>query len=90
MQKLDQKFDGTIKKVKDGTLVPDDEYVVFLIKDDAFWAVLPSYLAHCRRLNANGEQIDAVMRLIKRGARWRNENADRCKTPDIGPGERLL
>lgn len=36
MEKLDAKFYGEIRKVKDGAVVPEDEYVVFLAKDTAF------------------------------------------------------
>jgi len=34
--KLDAKFFGEIFKAKDHSRVPDDEYAVFLAKDNAF------------------------------------------------------
>jgi hypothetical protein len=41
--KLDAKFYGEIRKVKDDSIVPDDQYIVFLVKDDAFALTLPIY-----------------------------------------------
>ena len=41
--KLDKKFVGQITKVKDGSIVGEDEYVVFLAKDTAFASILPTY-----------------------------------------------
>lgn len=87
--KMDAKFYGTIVKAKDDTVVPDDEYVVFLVKDTAFANVLPAYLAECRDLGADAEQIAAVERMIKRVREWRSINSSRLKTPDA-KGERLL
>lgn len=89
MQKMDAKFYGVIAKAKDGSIVSDDEYVVFLVKDTAFFNVLPDYREECVRLGADLEQLDAVDRLIERAAEWRARNADRVKVPDA-KGERLL
>lgn len=89
MNKLDAKFSGVIFKIKDGSIVPDDEYVVFLIKDNAFYATLPTYLDNCRKLGADQEQIEAVQRMMARGKSWRDANPDRLKTPDA-KGERLV
>lgn len=87
--KLDAKFYGTLKKVKDDSVVPDDEYVVFLAKDNAFAAVLPVYRAVCVSLRADAEQIAAIDRMIGRLAAWRLANAERLKVPDA-KGEKLL
>jgi hypothetical protein len=89
MNKLDAKFSGVIFKIKDGTIVPDDEYVVFLIKDTAFFNTLPEYRAQCIALGADQEQIAAVDRMIQRGKQWRQANPDRLKVPDA-KGERLV
>ena len=45
--KLDAKFYGEIRKVKDDSIVPDDEYVVFLAKDNAFAEVTHHYAETC-------------------------------------------
>lgn len=90
MEKLDAKFTGEIRKVKDGSVVPDDEYVVFLAKDNAFANyALPSYLDGCVNQGADEEQIEAVKRMMGRVRDWREANPGRCKTPDAA-GEKLL
>ena len=89
MQKLDAKFEGIIRKVKDGSLVPDDEYVVFLAKDDAFFDILPKYLAACVRNESDPEQLHAVIRMIARARLWRTAHPTRYKAPDAAGG-RLL
>lgn len=89
MTKLDGKFYGTIFKAKDDSAVPDDEYVVFIAQDDAFAAILPTYLTKCIELDCDEEQIQAATRLIGRVVAWRKANPDKCKTPDAA-GERML
>lgn len=87
--KLDAKFYGEIRKVKDDSLVPDDEWVCFLVKDNAFAATLPTYRAKCVEMGADDEQIAAVDRMIQRAAAWRVVNHRRLKVPDA-KGEKLL
>lgn len=87
--KLDAKFYGKIQKVKDNSIVPDDEYVVFLVKDTAFFNILPDYRAQCVKLGADQEQIEAVDRMIGRATLWRADNQHRLKVPDA-KGEKLL
>ncbi len=87
--KLDAKFYGEIRKVKDDSIVPDDEYVVFLAKDNAFAETVRFYRRACELLGADQEQIDAVDRMIERIDDWRTANAHRLKVPDA-KGEKLL
>lgn len=87
--KLDAKFYGEIRKAKDDTIVPDDEYVVFLVKDNAFAQVLPIYRQICLNLGADRAQLDSLDRMIGRAIAWREANPDRCKVPDA-KGEKLL
>jgi len=87
--KLDAKFEGTIIKVKDGSVVPEDEYVVFLAKDNAFAAILPTYRAKCVELGCDDEQIASIDRMIERLRTWRKANPRKLKDPDA-KGERLL
>jgi hypothetical protein len=89
VMKLDAKFYGEIRKAKDGSLVPDDEYDVFLVKDNAFASVLPLYREACVRLGADASQVAAVDAMIERADAWRAENPHRLKVPDAA-GERLL
>jgi hypothetical protein len=89
MEKLDKKFTGVIVKVKDCTIVPDDQYVVFLPKDTAFANILPQYLGECLKLGCDTEQIEAVRQMIRRVNKWRTANPERCKIPDAA-GENML
>ena len=89
MEKLDAKFYGSIFKAKNGHVVPDDEYMVFLAKDNAFPATLQFYRDECVRLGADQQHIDAVDRTIARLNLWRHVNSHRLKVPDA-KGERLL
>ena len=87
--KLDAKFNGVIFKVKDGSIVPDDEYVVFLAKDNAFWDALLFYRQRCGDLGCDAEQLASVDRMIVRVKDWRDNNLHRLKRPDA-KGEKLL
>jgi hypothetical protein len=87
--KLDAKHTGHIYKVKDGSILPDDEWVVFHVTDNAFAAILPAYLETSRQMGVDPEQIFAVERLIGRLNRWRANNPHRLKVPDA-KGEKLL
>lgn len=88
-QKLDAKFKGDLWKAKNNQHVPDDEWIVFLAKDDAFFAVLPVYREKCKELGCDDEQMAALDKMIERVTEWRKANPDRCKKPDAA-GERLL
>lgn len=89
VDKMDKKFLGPITKAKDGSVVPEDEWICFLVKDNAFAAVLPQYLAACLRLGADAAQIEAVTAMVRRAFAWREQHPERCKVPDAH-GERLL
>lgn len=80
--KLDAKFYGEIRKVKDDTIVPEDQYMVFLAKDNAFPDTLDFYLKECMRLGADIEHLGAVQRTIERLVMWRSANKDKLKVPD--------
>lgn len=86
--KLDAKFYGEIRKVKDDSVVPEDEFVVFLAKDNAFAETLPFYRDTCVRLGADAEHIASVDKMIVRLAKWRADHTDRLKVPDA-KGEKL-
>jgi hypothetical protein len=89
--KLDAKFFGKIFKYKDLSVVPDDQWVVFLAKDQVFVDMFldpdHGYLARCKNANADPQQIAAVQRMEKRLTTWVATNE--TKTPDA-KGERLL
>lgn len=87
--KLDAKFYAAVTKVKDGTSVPDDQWMIFLAKDDAFPATLVFYYEECQRLGADIEQLESIERTMRRLDEWRKANPDKCKVPDAR-GEKLL
>jgi hypothetical protein len=89
MEKLDAKFYGTIRKVKDDTVVPEDQWMVFLAKDNAFPPTLQFYYEECVRLGADAEHLAAVERTISRVKVWREVNQSKLKVPDA-KGEKLL
>lgn len=89
MPKLDLKFYGEVRKVKDDSVVPPDEWMVFLAKDDAFAAILPVYRATCVALGCDDEHIAAVDKTLLRLRAWRAANPERLKKPDA-KGEKLL
>lgn len=85
--KMDGKFHGIVVKNKDQSVVPQDQWIVFLAKDDAVPATLNFYLRECERLGADESQLMAVRELIDRVRRWRFGRPDLCKVPDVHPGE---
>lgn len=87
--KLDKKFAGVLTKAKDQTVVPEDEWILFLAKDTAFAMTLPTYLENCIKLGADDVQIKMVHDLIARVGQWRHAHPDRCKVPDA-QGEKVL
>jgi hypothetical protein len=89
IKKLDQKFYGTVFKAKDGSEVPDTQWVVFLAKDDAFVLTLPTYLENCIKMGCDDEQIAAVERLMENVNEVRRANPGRNKKPDA-QGEALI
>lgn len=87
--KLDAKFYGVIVKAKDNSIVPEDEYVVFLAKDNAFADMLPFYRDKCVERECDNEQIASIDRMIARVGLWRAQNQHLLKNPDA-KGEKLL
>lgn len=87
--KMDKKFFGAVFKVKDDSLVQDDEYITFLVKDDCFDEVLPQYLSACVQHGCDDDQVREVEKLVDRVAEWRDRNSHRLKKPDA-QGETLL
>lgn len=86
--KLDLKFYGTLRKIKDDSIVPDSEWMCFLAKDNAFADTLPFYRQKCIEHGCDAEQIAAVDLTIERLNAWRAAHPDRLKKPDAH-GEKL-
>lgn len=88
--KLDGKFQALIVKNKDQSVVPDDEWVVFLAPDNAFAALVQHYPAYCSAMGASPESVAAAEALVARINHWRFDFPDRCKVPDVEPREIIL
>lgn len=89
MVKLDRKFHGVVVKNKNGAIVPPDQWVVFLAKDDAVPSTFAFYEQECVWLGAGKEQVEAVRAIRERIEAWRAANPGLCKTPDVQAGELL-
>ena len=85
--KLDGKFHGIIAKNKDGSIVPQDQWMCFLAKDNAVPATLEFYYEECIRQGAKPDQLLAARAMIDRVTAWREANPTLCKTPDVQAGE---
>lgn len=84
---LDGKFHGTVFRHKDNQLEPPDGWIVFVARDNALIPTLQFYRDECRRLGAGKDQIAAITTLIQRVGKWREDNPDKLKVPDVDPGE---
>jgi hypothetical protein len=87
--KLDAKFCGEVRKAKDDSVVPEDEWMVFLAQDNAFPSTLEFYLNKCIKLGCDADHIAAIERTIDRLYAWRDANPDKLKDPDAA-GEKLI
>lgn len=85
--KLDGKVHGQLFANKDGREIPPDEFVVFRPHDNALLTTLEIYRLECEAIGADDEQLLAVDRLVLRVKEWRSLHPDRCKIPDVQPGE---
>lgn len=79
MSKIDGKFTGQVFDAKGR---PIDDWVVFRPKDNAFAAILPSYIEQCIKLGCSASQIHSAARMVGRVDIWREDNPDLCKNPD--------
>lgn len=87
MQKLDGKFHGIIIRDRDGVIEPPDSFLVFVARDNALMKTLQFYHDECKRIGAGLEQLEAIVRLMRRVQQWRTANPEKCKVPDSEPGE---
>jgi hypothetical protein len=85
--KLDGKFHGIVVKNKNQQIVPQDQWIVFLAKDNAVPAMLAFYEAECLRQGAEPAQVEAVAEMRQRVDAWRTANSQLCKVADVEPGE---
>ena len=87
IEKLDGKFHGEIFRNKDNRVEPVDSWIVFVARDNALIPTLEFYYHECKRQGAALPQLEAINELIQRVNKWRNSNPEKCKVPDVEPGE---
>jgi hypothetical protein len=87
MESIDRKHTFLAVNEGNGNVYTDKEGIILLAKDDAVLPTLNFYLEECKRIGAGDEQIAGVELLIARVSRWRAENPDACKKPDISLGK---
>jgi hypothetical protein len=87
-KKLDSKFyTGGLFREKDGSKVPPDEFVVFLVHDKNFLKTLHFYREECRLSGCEQPQLEAVDALIERVVAWQAAHPERMKLADVEPNE---
>lgn len=82
VKKLDSKFSGVIYKDTDGSIVPADQFIVFLAKDNAVPRMLKFYYDECVRIGAAEPQLEGIKELVERTMEWRRNHPEMCKVPD--------
>jgi hypothetical protein len=85
--KLDGKFHGIVVKSKDQSIVPEDEWIVFLAKDNALLPMLKFYREECERIGADLKHLYGIDHLIAKVGAWRYRNPEKCKVPDTNHSE---
>lgn len=89
MEALDRKFIINAKHSTKGTDHTQFDSILFLAKDDFIVPTLEHYLYLCVQNGAGVPQIQSVNLLIDRVRKWRRENPDLCKIPDVDEGEEI-
>lgn len=87
MTKLDGKFHGVVVKNKNQSIVPQDQWMVFLAKDNAVPHMLQEYYRKSVELGASNEQLSAVYEMMERVNDWRKHNPHLLKVADVEVGE---
>lgn len=82
MNDVDGKYQGYLYKQATGAKI-DDDWVVFRAKDNAFAAILPSYIAKCIELGCDVEHIASIGAMASRVYEWRATHPELCKNPDL-------
>jgi len=85
--KMDSKVHGTLFKNKDGSEIPEDEFIVFRPSDNAVPETLVFYRNLLIKQGASQEQVEAVIELEFRVGNWRKQHPERCKVADVQLGE---
>ena len=79
MEPVDRKFVIQAVSLEHDTEHTHADAVLFLAKDRAFLATLPSYREFCEFYGADARQLEGVDRLIARVARYQREHPELVK-----------
>lgn len=79
--KIDQKYHGKVFK-KDGTPIPEDEWIVFRAKDLCFIPALDTYIDECAARGCTDKHLKGLVELRKKVLEFQRDNPERCKIPD--------
>ena len=82
MPKLQFKYGGVIIKSDDGSIVPEDEWILFRVSDKCLMKTLIHYMGECEHQGCSNEFRDKFEELIIRIKEWQEKNPDRVKVPD--------
>ena len=87
MERIDRKFQFTAYKTKDvRSSVTENDAIIFKCADNAVPEMLERYEDICRKLGADGRQLQGILLLRNRVDRWRTANPDLCKVADVSDG----
>jgi hypothetical protein len=71
------KYHGIIAKTSTGQIIPPDDYLIFMKKDDAVPAMLTTYYEKCNELGCDDDHLEWVADQVYNLRHWREQNADR-------------
>ena len=82
MARLNLKYEGTIIKSEDSSIVPEDEWVLFRASDKFLLKVLDFYEGQCQSSGCSKEHLDDIQGLKDRVDEWQRRYPTRVKIPD--------
>jgi len=83
--RIDRKYYGEVFK-NDGTLVPEEEMIVFRAKDRAVPAMLQFYADECRSIGCSDFHVEQMLVLKERVTHFQ-QTTGFCKIADTNPDE---
>jgi hypothetical protein len=89
-ESIDRKFKIHAVNRATGVEHTDEDSVLLLAKDDAVPDTLMFYYHECKRLGADEGHLDSIQLLYERVQKFRSDNLDICKTPDMSELERPI
>ena len=84
MRQIDGKYktDGTITKLDDTPLPPDEPLVLFRGHDKVLPEMLEAYKGLCRKAGSPIQHLDSIDKLNQEIKLWQSANPDKIKVAD--------